>query len=386
MRLFCVFFSLMAVAITATAAEFEFTFPGSHDGSTQQGFAFAPDGTTAESAPMPLLVVAHFMGGDRYTGKNSGYHKEAAERGWLVVTPELHGKNTPGGKTSFAAREAQSDVLDSIAYMQENFPVDKNRIYIVGRSMGGMMTQLMMAKHPDIFAAGVAGQGCGNITRLDQLAKVVADSAKKECGDDPFEYERRSSHSYAPNFAYAPLIMWHGTNDAFVHCDQTRELERAIKEHQTDAVPVFYLPGNSHLDRNVSAKWVCDQLEPYSNFSDFGTPYRWYPSLNFVTDESQKFFYLEIEIADKDKFAKIDTTISPPAEYALSVRGYEPSGDLAMWFATENVASLTIDLDAIPKEFHPKFFVNISTTGSDPKVYVIRDGEKSKIDVAYAAQ
>jgi dipeptidyl aminopeptidase/acylaminoacyl peptidase len=124
--------------------------------------------------------------------------------------------------------------------------------------MGGMLTQIMLAKYPDLFAAGVAGQGISDLTALQTVASV-AKAVSDECGDpakNRFEYQRRSSINYASNFAYAPLIMWHGTNDIFVQPEQSETLHNAIKKHNRFQEPVHWLnAGYSfaflHLSRSL---------------------------------------------------------------------------------------------------------------------------------------
>lgn len=374
--------ALAVFAGIAVAGPIDFEFESSYDGSQQPAAGFVPDDLEQNPAPRPLLVVAHFMGGDRYTAQKQGYYEEAAKRGWLVVSPELHGKNSKGGKISCASLEAQHDILDSIAYMRKNYPVDTRRIYIAGRSMGGMMTQIMIAKYPDLFAAGVAGQGCSDITRLDEFSAAVAKAIPQECGDDPFEYQRRSSIYYARNFAYAPLIIWHGTNDGLVDAAQSKRLYDAIVSYQPYAIPVFWLPNGSHLEENYMPEWICDQLENYRTSCDWpDMPFRWFPELNLITDESKAFFYLDVKLADENRFGTIKTSLAPKEgefDRSMIMAGCnsEEMKPVVMTINVSNIAEVTVNFDNMPEPLRPAEVILVADKDSQVALYRVINGSK----------
>jgi len=358
MKKYGLFLVLIFVALQLAAREFEIEFTNSLDGTLQKASAFAPEWVDL-SKPQPLLLYVHYMGGDRNTAKKLGFYEEAAKRGWLVVAPELHGKNTSGA-TSCAALEAQHDAIDAVNYIRERYNVDPARIYVAGRSMGGMLTQIMLAKYPDVFAAGVAGQGCGDVTRLDELSPGVRAAVEKELGSDPFEAERRSAKFYAPNFAYVPIVLWHGTRDGLVLPAQTERLFNEIVKYQPHARPVHWLVGNGHLNLNMDAQWICDQLEMYQNGSDWGTPQRWYPELELVTDESKSFFYLTVKLAEEGKFGKVSAKIdlsNVADDPQLAKANSQEKVPVDMVVGGENIAEVTVNCDLIPEPFRPRKIV-----------------------------
>ena len=63
------------------------------------------------------------------------------------------------------------ELLDIII---EKYPIDKNRIYIVGLSMGGMGTFDLVARYPDLFAAAIPI--CGGI-HTDRLNNINTETA-----------------------------------------------------------------------------------------------------------------------------------------------------------------------------------------------------------------
>jgi len=315
-----------------SAIEFEFT--SSYDSSVQRAAAYIP----AEKDPRPLIVVAHYYYGNRFTAQKQGYYEECEKRGWYVVCPELHGKNTKG-QSSFASLEAQRDIIDAITYMKKNYAIDTSRIYIAGRSMGGMLAQIMAAKYPDVFAAAVAGQGISNLHTWIQGSPTYKGIVEKECGvvyeENPFEYQRRSSRFFSRNFAYVPLILWHGTNDYVVAPSQSKILADSIRHYYPYQPAVHWLHGAPHCGINFDPLWVCIQLQNYRMVSDCkqGLPMRFFRKLNIVTDESKPFFWLDITLDNSEKFGTIVAEID--------------SGTLAI--STTNVQNLRVNFDLVPR-------------------------------------
>lgn len=54
----------------------------------------------------------------------------------------------------------------------ENLPVDTNRIYITGLSMGGYGTYDALTRYPDLFAAAVPVCGAGDVSKVDSFDHV----------------------------------------------------------------------------------------------------------------------------------------------------------------------------------------------------------------------
>lgn len=320
-RILLVLFMLqagMALGADATAAtEKELKFINSRDQTEQLAAVFAPDkALVAKSAP--LLIHLHYYDGDRFAARALGYYAQAEYRSWYVLSPELHGDRTKGGKASFASRNAQQDVLDALAAMRAQYPnIDAKRIYLAGRSMGGMLATLMLVKHPDLFAGAVAGAPITDAAALLDHSVLFAEGmpARKALEEElggtpktvPFEYVRRSPITFAPNARYAPLVLWSGTNDTWVPMDQSGQMDAAIRKVFPYQPPVHWVVGGNHCSMNYTAAWVCDQLQYFENGpeSRIKTPWRYYPELDFVTDESQAFYWVKAEVAKDGALVRV---------------------------------------------------------------------------------
>lgn len=329
---------LMFISMCICAKEIEFTFKSSYDSTEQKCAGYVPDSYDGKK-PLPLLVIAHSMGCTRFQAKSLGYYEIAERDGFLVVCPELHGERSPGG-TSLASLQAQRDILDSIKYMQDNFKINDSRIYLSGRSMGGMLAMVMAAKYPGKFAAVMAGQG---IYDLPEWMRTTPENLKKaslkEMGKEPddsnrFEYARRSAINYASNTKYTAVFMWHGTNDTWVPVEQANAMFEVMRGFNRYQAPVFYRPAASHCELNYPPEWIWGQLKTYENKPEMGMKIsgRFFRELEFVMDENNDFFYIGIELKDKNAFAKVKASFEGDT---LSVKA-------------ENVSALKVYADKVP--------------------------------------
>jgi predicted peptidase len=63
-------------------------------------------------------------------------------------------------------------VIALIKQTMANYPVDLNRIYITGMSMGGYGTFDAISRYPDLFAAAVPVCGAGDLTKAPLIAHI----------------------------------------------------------------------------------------------------------------------------------------------------------------------------------------------------------------------
>ncbi len=332
-RMVACFLCLMLAGVAASG-EKEVTFTSSYDGSRQPAAVYIPESyRETDGQTRPLLVVAHYMSGNRLTAGKSGYYEECEKRGWLLICPELHGNRTAGA-TSLAAIPAQHDIVDAVAFMKQHYTVDETRVYLVGRSMGGMLALVAAAKYPDSFAAVVAGQSITDLARWTRENSSLRPLVEAECGgfsaETVFEYRRRSAQEYARNLAYVPLILWHGTGDKTVLPDHSERLAEEVRKYNRYLGPVCWLIGAGHNGQNYTPAWECDRLQYYQNTADGRNGAgRNHDALSLVTDEAKEIFWLEIVPANKGAFAGV--TVSLEADPLV--------------MKAENSAVISIDLD-----------------------------------------
>jgi predicted esterase len=118
---------------------------------------FVPEQAKA-GKPLPLVVALHGAGGSENLFFDAyGYGliaRLAKERGWLVVAPRAG--------WLFDAAPPVAAFVDELA---KTYPVDKQRVYLVGHSMGAMQTVALAQQSPGRFAAIAALGGGGGLSK-----------------------------------------------------------------------------------------------------------------------------------------------------------------------------------------------------------------------------
>ena len=122
----------------------------------------------------------------------------------LAKTPTPEGQLSP----------ALGATLKAVEELRKEFPIDDNRIYITGLSMGGYGSWDALAKRPELFAAAAPICGGGNTTTVDK-------------------------------FKHIPIWAFHGDADKTVPVERSREMIEALKA--AGATPKYSeYPGVGH--------------------------------------------------------------------------------------------------------------------------------------------
>ena len=106
-------------------------------------------------------------------------------------------------------------VVELIGQLQETFPVDASRIYVCGFSMGGYGTWDMLARHSDLFCAGIPMCGAGDPSQAQTLAQI-------------------------------PIWAVHGAKDPTVPVSGSRDMAEAIEAVGGDKFHYTELPDAEH--------------------------------------------------------------------------------------------------------------------------------------------
>ncbi|MBT3342841.1 MAG: prolyl oligopeptidase family serine peptidase [Gemmatimonadetes bacterium] len=138
------------------------TYRSAVDQSTQPYEVYVPRSWRGE-APTALVVALHGSTEDEtvYFERYS-IEERAEEHGWIVVTPYGRGQRW--------YRDAGSrDVMDVIDQVKRQWPVDADRVYVTGHSMGGMGAIQLPMEFPGVFAAAAPVAGWGEPSAMEQL-------------------------------------------------------------------------------------------------------------------------------------------------------------------------------------------------------------------------
>lgn len=167
--------------------------------------------TPSKVAASPAVLVAiHFCTGN--SGSTHGWFDSLADKyGFYIISPDA-------GKQCFdssATRDGdKAAIVKMVQYVLTEKNADKTRVFSVGASSGGCMTNTLLGIYPDVFARGSAlpGVPVGSWTAGDIKCSVCGttppNKSAKEWGD-------AVRNAYAYTGSRPRVQQWVGTNDQY---------------------------------------------------------------------------------------------------------------------------------------------------------------------------
>ena len=129
-------------------------------------------------------------------------------------------------------------------------------------------------------------------------------------------------------------------------------------------------------------EWICDQLENYRTSCDWpDMPFRWFPELDLITDESKAFFYLDVKLADENRFGTIKTSLAPKEgefDRSMIMAGCnsEEMKPVVMTIDVSNIAEVTVNFDNMPEPLRPAEVILVADKDSQVALYRVINGSK----------
>jgi len=184
-------------------------------------YVYVPNTVAARPA---LLVAIHYCGGSAsamYGGNAHDYVTAADRYGYVIVFPEVTRSTQCFDVYSPEAlrRGGGSDpvgIISMVDYAKQHYNVDSARVFVTGFSSGAMMTNVMAAEYPDVFAAGSAFSGVpatcfatGSSTNTwnSQCSGGQITKTAQQWGD--------AARAMYPGYTgrYPRMQLWHGSTD-----------------------------------------------------------------------------------------------------------------------------------------------------------------------------
>lgn len=316
----------------------------------------------------PLMVVWNGYGNSPssfYTAGVSGLDEEANCRSWLTVAMFAVDDQAMGCVSPIPA---QTNVEAVINYMIANYPVDQDRIYMVGWSMGAGASASFAARHLDptqpMIAALALDAGTfdlinaynSEVTAFKNIAHVIF-------GGPP------SNPLYTFNYARSES-QWYdfGTNSILEASSQLRNLRHVPIHHvySTDDT-VLYLPTQNTLFKNfltakgatITSTSVTGQVPPHSwnimdpvaalDFLQLHTVNRAPTSFEITADRSARYYWANVTQRSTGQFSTFTVT-ADGAQNDLTLAG------------VANVSALTLTPPVGSMDLGTHFGVTLSTT------------------------
>ncbi len=186
----------------------------------------------------PLIICLHGRADDfppyiRWGGSDQRHDGLADRYGAIVIYPHARGNAWYRGI-------GDSDVLHCLALVKERFPIDDDRVYLMGYSMGGAGVWYLGTRHPELFAAIAPFFG-----GYDFRFQLKDDELKKLTPREQYRRERLSYIAQAEALCTTPVLASHGDTDDTVPVDYSRYTLQMLQRWGYD-VRYWESPGKGH--------------------------------------------------------------------------------------------------------------------------------------------
>ena len=208
------------------------------DDSPQFGRVFLPPDYDP-TKKWPLIISLHGKNDPNpdylHWGNIVQHYDSLADRYHVIMLyPHGHGN-------SFYQDIGETDVLRCLAMAKARFPIDEDRVYLTGYSMGGAGTWHVGTHHPELFAALAPIFG-GREYRVTKDERYLAQLSPRQL----YRLERiKSSFTNAESLLTTPVFVNHGTADKTVNIGISRYGVALLQQWDYDA-SLWEHPGRGH--------------------------------------------------------------------------------------------------------------------------------------------
>lgn len=184
-------------------------FRSKDDGSLQSYSLYLPKGFSSDKK-WPMLVFLHGSGVDekKIAGAQE-LHKLADKLGLVLLFPRSR------TKTGFYLDQDEADLINNLIVVKKRFPIDWNKIFLGGFSMGGFGAWHTGLRNPNIFAG---------------LAIISGVPSHPFLGREIKPGYSFSPADYAEIAKQLPILVVHGSADTSIPPETVQETVQALNE------------------------------------------------------------------------------------------------------------------------------------------------------------
>jgi acetylxylan esterase len=210
-------------AVTASAASLQRVNSWGSNPSNINMYIYVPDNKPANPA---VIVALHPCGGNAqqwFSGTQLPHYADT--NGFILIYPETPNMSNcwdvqnPASLTHGAGGDALG-IVNMVDYTLSTYSGDAERVYVMGFSSGGMMTNVMAGSYPDVFEAGAAFSGVAHAC-FAGARDATPFSANQTCAQGlqhtPEDWANFVHNSY-PGYEgrRTRMQIWHGQADTLV--------------------------------------------------------------------------------------------------------------------------------------------------------------------------
>jgi dipeptidyl aminopeptidase/acylaminoacyl peptidase len=222
--------------------------------------------------PFPVVVLAHGYIDPKVYVTGQGFRREQdwlARNGYVALHIDYRNHagsdKDPDADVSMRLGYAEDVINAGLAVRNSTLPfIDKNKVALLGRSMGGGVAFQTLAIRPGVYDAAITYAATSSNTadnfnkwqRYDSALgkKIIAKYGSPEA--EPEFWRTMSARNYFSRIT-EPILMFHGTNDDSCDISWARATDAALTRAGKDATLVeykgaghyFYGPWNDSIKR-----------------------------------------------------------------------------------------------------------------------------------------
>jgi acetylxylan esterase len=186
-------------------------------------YVYVPNNVAANPA---IVVAMHYCGGSASAYFSyTKFPQYADQYGFIVIYPESpHDSNCfDVGTSATQTHNGGGDslgIVTMVKYAINTYKADSSRVFAVGSSSGGMMTETLCGAYPDVFAAGAPFSGVP--FSCIQGSGSSPSSANPACANGQItktgQQWAQAVYNAYPGYTgpYPRMQIWHGTADSLV--------------------------------------------------------------------------------------------------------------------------------------------------------------------------
>lgn len=177
---------------------------------------------------LPLVITSHGLGSNHYSG--ASYAQKLAPRGFAVYTFDFCGGTSPDKENKSDGEVKDMSVMTEVTDLEAVLKTaktwefaDKDRIFLLGGSQGGLVSAITGVKHEDEIAGLVLlypafniydyiHSYCDDYDSIPESYSFASITMSKKYGQDLWDYDVRKE---LPDFD-KPVIIIQGTEDDIV--------------------------------------------------------------------------------------------------------------------------------------------------------------------------
>lgn len=163
-----------------------------HDGRQREYRVFVPRRIKRKEDQVPLVICLHGGGGNASQVSRMGMSGKATEHQFIVAYPNAIDLHWNDGRDTqrYADHDQEIDdvafILDVVKEVKANHPVDPNRVFVMGVSNGGFMSQRLAMEHSQVFsAAGIIIASMGEALKEKFAPELPVSMLFMNGTDDP---------------------------------------------------------------------------------------------------------------------------------------------------------------------------------------------------------